>query len=435
MLPKPTRVLNSSVGLGVEKKGEVTSGSTTTVDVSSILPGASAVLGTFTISGATGYGYFTLWSGVGQRPLTSNLNTPKGHVSAIADAAVIPLSPNGSFSIYDQGVSANVIFDVSGGIYDTQGSVSLLTDTQGSCPTGSQEVSWDIEGPPGPPGPQGAQGPQGKTGATGATGQTGAIGPEGPQGPPGTNGATILSGSGTPSSSTGAVGDFYLDTTSETLYGPKASSGWPSSGTGLIGPQGQAGPGEQIFATPGSYTYNVPSGVSYLRVEMWGGGGGGGFLPTVGVGGGGSGAFLRVIIPVEDKESCTVDVGTGGSGGDGSDGDGGPGSRSSIECGSNTVVAQGGGAGSSDSGGSGGTYSIPSSVTAISATDGQDGYAPPGSVAGAGGGYYYSPGGAGGPAGHPGPSAGTGGGGAGGGAYSGSGGNGANGLVTVTPIT
>jgi hypothetical protein len=36
-------------------------------------------------------------------------------------------------------------------------------------------------------------------------------------------------------------GDFYLDTTAWVLYGPKASGGWPGSGTSLVGP---AGPGE-----------------------------------------------------------------------------------------------------------------------------------------------------------------------------------------------
>jgi hypothetical protein len=51
-----------------------------------------------------------------------------------------------------------------------------------------------------------------------------------------------LSGTTTPASTVGVVGDFYLDTSSpETLYGPKTSTGWPSTGTSLVGPQGPAG--------------------------------------------------------------------------------------------------------------------------------------------------------------------------------------------------
>ena len=73
-------------------------------------------------------------------------------------------------------------------------------------------------------------------------------------GPAGANGTSILNGSGPPRSiatpgrpprSIGNVGDFYLDTTNEVLYGPKvlrcASGGlcfgaWPTKGTSLIGP-------------------------------------------------------------------------------------------------------------------------------------------------------------------------------------------------------
>jgi hypothetical protein len=53
---------------------------------------------------------------------------------------------------------------------------------------------------------------------------------------------TILNGSTVPASGIGNNGDFYLDTTSETLYGPKAGGSWPASGTSLVGPPGAAGP-------------------------------------------------------------------------------------------------------------------------------------------------------------------------------------------------
>jgi len=51
----------------------------------------------------------------------------------------------------------------------------------------------------------------------------------GPSGTNGTNGNTILNGTSTPpSSGLGADGDFYLNTTTRVLYGPKASGAWPS---------------------------------------------------------------------------------------------------------------------------------------------------------------------------------------------------------------
>jgi len=100
---------------------------------------------------------------------------------------------------------------------------------------------------------QGPTGPQGETGLTGATGEqgpiglTGATGPEGPQGltgatgsagADGADGKTVLSGSGDPMTE-GTDGDFYLNTTTTILFGPKATT-WPA-GVSLIGPQGEQG--------------------------------------------------------------------------------------------------------------------------------------------------------------------------------------------------
>lgn len=83
-------------------------------------------------------------------------------------------------------------------------------------------------GPQGPIGPQGPAGPKGDTGATG-TGATGATGPAG------ANGASILMGSGDPSSSLGNTGDIYLDESNGNLWGPKdATLYWGSSAVGNI---------------------------------------------------------------------------------------------------------------------------------------------------------------------------------------------------------
>ena len=69
----------------------------------------------------------------------------------------------------------------------------------------------------------------------------------GPQGPAGVNGNTILYGSGAPANTLGVDGNFYIDTSAHMLYGPKAGGVWPA-GTSLIGPQGPQG----IPGTPGA---------------------------------------------------------------------------------------------------------------------------------------------------------------------------------------
>ena len=105
------------------------------------------------------------------------------------------------------------------------------------------------QGPQGIPGLTGATGPQGATGAIGPqgiqglTGGTGATGPQGPQGPTGPTGATglqgiqgatgatgldgktVLNGTIAPAVGIGSVGDFYLNTATSSIYGPKTASG------------------------------------------------------------------------------------------------------------------------------------------------------------------------------------------------------------------
>ena len=73
---------------------------------------------------------------------------------------------------------------------------------------------------------------------------------EGPQGLPGgdgtdgTDGRTTLSGAGAPASITGSDGDFYIDTSAKTIYGPKTTGAWGLP-TSLIGPTG-AGSGDML---------------------------------------------------------------------------------------------------------------------------------------------------------------------------------------------
>jgi hypothetical protein len=61
-----------------------------------------------------------------------------------------------------------------------------------------------------------------------------------PVGPEGENGRTILNGTIPPQNSQGVDGDFYLNTTSWLLYGPKANDTW-AAGVSLIGAAGEDG--------------------------------------------------------------------------------------------------------------------------------------------------------------------------------------------------
>lgn len=72
-------------------------------------------------------------------------------------------------------------------------------------------------------------------------------GDEGDPGPTGPSGQTILNGTGAPSNGLGADGDFYIDTSTYNIYGPKASGIWPAPQS-LIGPPG-AGTGDIIGPT------------------------------------------------------------------------------------------------------------------------------------------------------------------------------------------
>jgi hypothetical protein len=61
-----------------------------------------------------------------------------------------------------------------------------------------------------------------------------------PVGPRGENGRTILNGTGPPQNSQGVDGDFYLNTASWLLHGPKANDAWPV-GVSLTGSAGEDG--------------------------------------------------------------------------------------------------------------------------------------------------------------------------------------------------
>lgn len=77
-------------------------------------------------------------------------------------------------------------------------------------------------------------------GATGAQGIQGIQGIAGTNGTNGLDGKTVLNGTQSPTAGIGNNGDFYINTTTNTLFGPKTSGTW-GSGVSLVGPQGAAG--------------------------------------------------------------------------------------------------------------------------------------------------------------------------------------------------
>jgi hypothetical protein len=83
------------------------------------------------------------------------------------------------------------------------------------------------------------QGPTGDAGADGADGIDGTNGTNGTNGTDGTDGKTVLNGTTDPTTE-GADGDFYINTTSSEIFGPKAAGTWPA-GVSLVGPTGDAG--------------------------------------------------------------------------------------------------------------------------------------------------------------------------------------------------
>ncbi|VVO92648.1 hypothetical protein PS870_02400 [Pseudomonas fluorescens] len=71
--------------------------------------------------------------------------------------------------------------------------------------------------------------------------------------------------------------------------------------------------GQQLYLTPGVFTWAVPEGVTHCWVEVIGAGGGGGFYgSSPGPGGGGGGGIARKLVDLAGVVSVTVTVGTGG---------------------------------------------------------------------------------------------------------------------------
>ncbi|WP_288342948.1 tail fiber domain-containing protein [uncultured Roseivirga sp.] len=80
----------------------------------------------------------------------------------------------------------------------------------------------------------------GPAGADGADGADGTNGIDGTNGVDGQDGNTILSGNTDPNNTQGKDGDIYINTATNTYFGPKTAGAW-GAGTSLIGPAGADG--------------------------------------------------------------------------------------------------------------------------------------------------------------------------------------------------
>ncbi len=89
-------------------------------------------------------------------------------------------------------------------------------------------------------------------------------GGSGTQGPAGTDGKSILSGTINPDVLIGNNGDFYINTNTFQIFGPKTIAGWGNP-TNLVGPQGQQG----IPGTSTSISGNSPGDMLYWNGNQW----------------------------------------------------------------------------------------------------------------------------------------------------------------------
>lgn len=89
------------------------------------------------------------------------------------------------------------------------------------------KIAKKFAGKPGAAGAAGANGTNGTAGTNGTKGDTGAAGSNGTNG---TNGKTVLNGTVDPGTGVGTTGDFYINTTTDKIFGPKPSpaGAWPA---------------------------------------------------------------------------------------------------------------------------------------------------------------------------------------------------------------
>ena len=110
------------------------------------------------------------------------------------------------------------------------------------------------------------------------------------------------------------------------------------------------------YTTPGANSFVVPTGISQIRTEIWGGGAGGqtGGGAATGSNGGAAGGYATAVIPVTPGETLTLAIGAGGAAGvDGTD--------TTIQRGATVLLKASKGVGQG-TGGTGGVASSPGGI-------------------------------------------------------------------------
>jgi hypothetical protein len=132
----------------------------------------------------------------------------------------------------------------------------------------------------------------------------------------------------------GLAGSNYATLASLTNYATLASLAASQSAPSI--------PNFQVFDSAGTFQFIVPSNITTIAVEVWGGGGGGGGSTYTNQGsGGGAGGYGKGVFTVTPGDTNAVVVGAGGAGGTGGAGGAAasPGGASSF----GTLISAGGG--------------------------------------------------------------------------------------------
>lgn len=243
------------------------------------ISGAEILFGTITpqnISGKNGDVFFN-----------TNTGAVYKKVSGIwVNSYLLPQNPvTGNSILYDSGEPANEIGNDNDSFIDIDTGIFYKKSNNEW-----QQVFSIDSGPPGQPGNGILSGTSNPTNATGANGDfylnTTTLTLFGPKAlgvwPPGvtikgTDANTLLNGSGSPSNSIGLDGDFYLDTDIYTVFGPKLNGDWPE-GTSLIFtpsepaeidiPEGSLIPFEINYAANYSEYGNNPTLLIDMKIEI-----------------------------------------------------------------------------------------------------------------------------------------------------------------------
>lgn len=159
---------------------------------------------------------------------------------------------------------------------------------------------------------------------------------------------SVTIGDSTATCSATNAGAIKFDATAKVFLG--------CDGTNWTSLSAQQGTNLVSYTTPGTYSWPVPSGVTKIEVEVWGGGGG----ASGGIGGAaGGGGYAEGSYTVTPGTTYSVVVGAGGgavmySVGGPAGGDGG---SSSLGISTGTIISATGGAGGAGGGGVGGVGS------------------------------------------------------------------------------